>query len=210
MIEDPIGRDFWEQKLADVTRYDLNKIREMIKAGRRDAKTEKKAPAAEKDVKIESKTIKMTQELRAFQNLLSLLFVDLKLAKEYIPRIDIAWLPAGEMQEVYKALVLGYTADQKPETAQKTLFSRLLAQIEVSAPVLQLVRESMMKSQLLAESLSTNELREELNRQLHQLQQTTLKRRRHDLEAAIREAERNSDAEKLQALLAEYQQLLAQ
>ncbi len=58
--------------------------------------------------------------------------------------------------------------------------------------------------------MSPKDMREELNRQLHILQQTTLKRRRHVLEAGIREAERNNDAEKLRALLVEYQQLLAQ
>lgn len=208
-LSDPVEREHWMQRLADVIQVELSVVKQLLdKQGRPEPQTapEKKpaAPPKPQEKKITSRV----DQAAAF--LLGLALYDHQLVEDVIARLPEESLPEQPWRRVYKELVLLYTSGQNVDPTQKSFFSQLRDTLQSSGAQddLKIVDAAVMRVERAVGSLSRDQVREELNRHLDILSDASQEARKKQLVAAIRQAERTGDSSRVKALMEEYSKLL--
>lgn len=208
-LSDPVEREHWMQRLADVIQVDLSVVKQLIDKSERPApptgpEKQSASPQPQKTKKITSRV----DQAAAF--LLGLALSENELLEDVAARLPEDALPAEPWRRVYKQLVLLYTSRKQVDPAQKSFFSQLrnALQVDGADDDLKLIDTAVIRVERAVGSLSRDQVREELNRHLDILRDASQEARKKQLVAAIRQAERTGDSSRVKALMEEYSKLL--
>jgi len=107
-------------------------------------------------------------------------------------------------------VVLLYTGDEWSDSTQSNFFSFIVKKLTDNDPHedLSILRRAMLVTLNTIHNLEQEHVREELNRHIEILASKSLNQKKKILEAAIREAERSGDKDRLNQLLREFTKLL--
>ena len=207
-LEDPIEREHWLQKLADIIHVDIGVLRDVMR------KQKTKTPVLsqrqsnlQKPLKTQKRTSRIDQ---AAAFLIGLALHDEELTEEVFSRFDHGQLLDDPWRRVYKNVATIYTLFKSSDSTQKNFFSRICDHYAEHGPETDatLVNASVLRTERAVADLSRDQVREELSRHLDILTTASQEAKRKQLEAAIRQAEQSGDSERLRALIEQYTKLL--
>lgn len=205
---DVIEQEHWLQKLSDVIHVDMSVLKSLL------AKQTTPAPKTtpEKTTALpQLKKPKITSRVdQAASFLIGAAVYDAEAANEIFGRLSDADLLEEPWGRIYKKMVLTYTQHRSHDSTQKQLFSELRQSLQQDGAEadLNLLDAAVLRVESLLAGLSRNDVREELNRHLTILRDASSDAHRKQLEAAIRQAERSGDSDRVKALMQEYSKLL--
>lgn len=209
-LQDAVEREHWMQKLSDIIHVDLAVLRDVVRkaAGQqvRPVKLEEKIKPNAPKPEVQ----KTSREEQAASFLVGLLLHVEELADPIMARVRAESLPEEPWGRLYKNVVELYTSDKLPNSTQKTLHTRLcdhLNKHEQESDVLH-VNAAVLRAERATDTLSRDQVRDELDRHIDILHDASTDAKRKQLEAAIRQAEGSGDSERLKALIEQYSKLL--
>ncbi len=203
-LKDKIEREYWLQQLSDLLRMDINVLRNALPQIHEVHQEQRRETAA-----MAKKTSKTPFE-QTLGIILALFMVSDELREGIISTLEPNELPENDYTKLYKTLILEYNSD-KSQFAEKSFFAQLrhkLAADEEQSHIAKLLDEISMTGEKMLEDYAPNELRTQLNAYLDAMHQTLRKAKRKDLEAAIRLAESQGEAEKVKQLIEKLNSLM--
>ena len=142
--------------------------------------------------------------------MIGLVLLDSEFTNEIFQQISESDLPTEKWLRIYKNVVLLYTGDEWSDSTQSNFFSFIVKKLTDNDPHedLSILRRAMLVTLNTIHNLEQEHVREELNRHIEILASKSLNQKKKILEAAIREAERSGDKDRLNQLLREFTKLL--
>lgn len=207
-VSDPIEQGHWMQKLADVIHVNTDVLKTLLE---KQQSPEPRTEPEHKPIVPVQKKRKITSKIdQAVSFLIGAALCDEESLKDLAGRLDCEELPDEPWSRVYKKLILLYTQGQNAGTTQKTIFSQLRDSLQENGDDddLRQVDAAVIRAERMIASLSRDQVRQEINRHLDILREASEETRRRQLEAAIRQAERTGDSQRVKALMEEYSKLL--
>lgn len=205
----PDEQDLYLLRLSDVTHVEKDTLRSMLVAERQKVGEGVAAPVPRP---VPTPT-KLTSDkfTRAAARLLAISLWDVSLTPQIIGTVPLEILP-DPWGDLYRTLEVVYTPDESstPRESQSSLFSRLRTELVRADlhPAVQLLDGVMLRADELLASLSHDKLAEDVRTNLQVFTAELSRKKRAELEAAIRAAELAGDNERLAALMRDYQLVL--
>ncbi len=211
-IENVIEREHWLQTVADLLRTDVDELRRSIPRPQHSVHSVplgRARPTGE--VSVPSLLSPRSRASLVAEALLGL-FLHLPNTQEaYLDRVEEGHIPEGELRQLYRFLVPGYTKERfSPSANEKSYFgwiSGILKGEPNHAHLLPLLTRLGMKGELLAAAWTPDEVRRQITEHIEILKAAQGESRRKALEAEIRQAEARGDREAVDALLKEFNAL---
>lgn len=209
-LQDAVEREHWLQKLSDVIHVDLAVLRDVVRKSVGEQKRPERLEDKVKQPSGQSAPKKTSREEQAASFLLGLALFDEQWVDTIVARLDQNALPVEPWERLYKIVTSLYTSQQLPNTTQNTLHTRLCDHLTEQdlASDLQYVNAAVLRAERAIDTLSRDQVREELDRHIEILLSASEDAKRKQLEAAIRQAEQSGDSERLKALIEQYTKLL--
>jgi hypothetical protein len=132
-----------------------------------------------------------------------------ELQSDFLPVLDPATLPAGELCELYEFLNSGYTYSRFLSGSSPSYFEWVMGAIKDKGhdSLAPLIVRLGIQGENLARALSSEQIRKELAAQLKILESGRREMRRKAIEAELRRAEGRGDTETVNKLLREYRDM---
>ncbi len=216
-LKDPVDRSHWRERVSDALRVPIDALKELESqqsdpAGR-DKKSARTSAKNSTNASIQprgSTASRRTKACRAADIMVGLLLCFPEIGKEH-EELTNDELPDGFHREVYKNLRLVYTSDNSIESTQLSPFSLTRSRLQSEGRedlVNEIDRLALHIEQTFA-NIKRENVREEFDRHRDLLKRARTKKARSDMEAAIREAERVGDRDRLDALLESYKKFIS-
>jgi DNA primase len=206
-LSDEIERSYWMDRLSDVVSIDVETLRLELK----------KQVATQKSVPVQTtKIVAVLQDMGSKNDrVLSFLIACACFDETYLPALfdDVIARMASttKLDRLYKDIQSLYTSGESSDSTPQSIFQRVERFYQQASRQDDLDRFRAIY--LLHEpALSTTQAeprRDEWNRHRDVLKSALNETRRHEMECAIREAERSGNASLLEQLMAEYQKFLS-
>ncbi|PIQ67403.1 DNA primase [Candidatus Uhrbacteria bacterium CG_4_10_14_0_2_um_filter_41_7] len=212
-VTDLVEREHWLMKLSDILRIDVTVLRQVIAGEKQEVIADASAQtqsAPVNDVPTAKIQQKVTRSEKSAEFLIGLVLLDSEFTNEIFQQISESDLPTEKWLRIYKNVVLLYTGDEWSDSTQSNFFSFIVKKLTDNDPHedLSILRRAMLVTLNTIHNLEQEHVREELNRHIEILASKSLNQKKKILEAAIREAERSGDKDRLNQLLREFTKLL--
>ncbi len=198
-IPGAIEREHWLQAVSDISRLDIDFLKKQLPTDRKITVPEqaKSKPLAKE---------KANRHDIASEFIIGLIIASPHLRDRLFSEVRAEWI-SPKWRELYKKSLVLYTSNQSSHKESQQ-FLQSLSDEAVDEDERQSLRHAYFQSQSTVQTLPEDQMTLELSRHIQILQQFSDQSIREDLEAKIREAERQNDQPLLKALLDEYSSIL--
>jgi replicative DNA helicase len=158
---------------------------------------------------VQKKITSQTEHAADF--LVGLMLQEEEYIDQIVPRVAEDDFIDADWRNLYKDLVLLYTAHKSSSSTQNSFFTAVqqhLSKQNRDEDISRLNASAIRAEESIAE-YTPDQVREEIDRHIDVLTSSHERAKRKQLEAAIRQAESSGDSERLEALLEQYTKLIS-